>query len=94
MHRYNPNNLPQLEDYVNAQIKENFYDLEANLAVLKLYQFNPGVFKTHVCVNILIKALANMPNTDFVLAKCLIDPLNVCILKFTFKINKSYFINF
>lgn len=36
VHRYNPENLPTLERYVETQAKENAYDLEANLAVLKL----------------------------------------------------------
>ncbi|XP_035685765.1 eukaryotic translation initiation factor 3 subunit K-like [Branchiostoma floridae] len=35
--RYNPENLATLERYVDLQCKENTYDLEANLAVLKLY---------------------------------------------------------
>lgn len=34
--RYNPENLSVLEKYVNIQVQENTYDLEANLAVLKL----------------------------------------------------------
>jgi len=34
--RYNPENLKVLEQYVYAQASENTYDLEANLAVLKL----------------------------------------------------------
>jgi len=34
--RYNPENLKILEQYVFAQASENTYDLEANLAVLKL----------------------------------------------------------
>ncbi|CAG2122458.1 unnamed protein product, partial [Medioppia subpectinata] len=37
--RYNPNNLGHLETYVLRQSLDNYYDLEANLAVLKLYQF-------------------------------------------------------
>lgn len=36
-HRYNPENLATLERYVETQARENAYDLEANLAVLKLY---------------------------------------------------------
>ncbi|XP_015781558.1 eukaryotic translation initiation factor 3 subunit K [Tetranychus urticae] len=77
INRYNPNNIAQLEEYVEAQIKDNFYDLEANLAILKLYQFNPLSFKANICEDILIKALTNMPHTDFVLCKCLIDPSNL-----------------
>lgn len=34
--RYNPENLNTLERYVDMQIRENTYDLEANLGVLKL----------------------------------------------------------
>lgn len=36
-HRYNPENLATLERYVETQARENSYDLEANLAVLKLW---------------------------------------------------------
>jgi len=71
--RYNPNNLAILENYIADQSRGNFYDLEANLAVLKLYQFNPPMTEKQVVVQILLKALTAMPNTDFVLCKCLID---------------------
>ncbi|ELV13963.1 Eukaryotic translation initiation factor 3 subunit K [Tupaia chinensis] len=53
--RYNPENLATLERYVETQAKENAYDLEANLAVLKLYQFNPAFFQTTVTAQILLK---------------------------------------
>ncbi|NXN69975.1 EIF3K factor, partial [Himantopus himantopus] len=62
-----------LERYVETQAKENAYDLEANLAVLKLYQFNPAFFQTTVTAQILLKALTNLPHTDFTLCKCMID---------------------
>ena len=71
--RYNPENLTRLELYVEEQAAENCYDLEANLAILKLYQFNPHCFRADVVVNILLKALTNLPHTDFVVCKCLID---------------------
>jgi len=71
--RYNPENLQKLEGYVAMQCKENVYDLEANLAVLKLYQFNPTFFKINVTSQIVLKALTNLPHTDFTLCKCLID---------------------
>ncbi|KAL4238883.1 Eukaryotic translation initiation factor 3 subunit K [Mactra antiquata] len=71
--RYNPENLSTLERYVDMQIRENTYDLEANLGVLKLYQFNPGYYQTNVTAQILMKALTNLPHTDFTLCKCLID---------------------
>jgi len=71
--RYNPENLSKLELYVRMQCQENVYDLEANLAVLKLYQFNPMFFQMPVASQILLKALTNLPHTDFTLCKCLID---------------------
>jgi len=71
--RYNPENLGTLEKYVEVQARENAYDLEANLAVLKLYQFNPAYYQTSVTTQILLKALTNLPHTDFVLCKCLLD---------------------
>ncbi|TWW76801.1 Eukaryotic translation initiation factor 3 subunit K [Takifugu flavidus] len=75
--RYNPENLATLERYVETQAKENAYDLEANLAVLKLYQFNPAYFQTAVTSQILLKALTNLPHTDFTLCKCMIDQTHV-----------------
>ncbi|XP_057256331.1 eukaryotic translation initiation factor 3 subunit K, partial [Pezoporus wallicus] len=75
--RYNPENLATLERYVETQAKENAYDLEANLAVLKLYQFNPAFFQSAVTAQILLKALTNLPHTDFTLCKCMIDAARV-----------------
>jgi len=71
--RYNPENLGTLEKYISMQAQEGTYDLEANLAVLKLYQFNPMHFQITVASQILLKALTNLPHTDFTLCKCLID---------------------
>ncbi|MEQ2160674.1 Eukaryotic translation initiation factor 3 subunit K [Goodea atripinnis] len=77
--RYNPENLTTLERYVETQARENAYDLEANLAVLKLYQFNPAYFQTPVTSQILLKALTNLPHTDFTLCKCMIDQTHVSL---------------
>lgn len=71
--RYNPDNIPFLEEYVQYQIKEKKYNLDANLALLKLYQFNPNHFQTLVTAHILLKALTNLPHSDFLLCKSLID---------------------
>ncbi|XP_076751660.1 eukaryotic translation initiation factor 3 subunit K [Xylocopa sonorina] len=71
--RYNPDNLASLEKYVEIQSRENAYDLEANLAVLKLYQLNPQKFNMDITCQILLKALTNLPHTDFVLCKCLLS---------------------
>ena len=64
-----------MEKWVIMQSAENLYDLEANLAVLKLYQFNPNTTKKTIVERILLKALTSLPNTDFVLCKCLIDSI-------------------
>ncbi|XP_061398395.1 eukaryotic translation initiation factor 3 subunit K [Musca vetustissima] len=72
--RYNPDHLKTLEAYVEEQAKNNTYDLEANLAVLKLYQFNPHLLNYEITYTILLKCLTNLPHTDFVMAKCLLLP--------------------
>merc|ERR1711892_318617 len=71
--RYNPDNIKTLEHYVDLQAREKAYDLEANLALLKLYQFNPANSNLFVVVQILLKALTNLPHTDIVLCKCLLS---------------------
>lgn len=71
--RYNPLHIDILTDYLDAQCKNNQYDLEANSAILKLYQFNPGLFKNEVVEKILLKALTNLPHPDFILCELLID---------------------
>ena len=55
--RYNPEHLSTLEAYVNAQAQEVTYDLEANLTVLKLYQFNPTYYNAFSVGQILFKGL-------------------------------------
>ena len=45
-------------------MKEGTHDAEANLAVLKLYQFNNGAFNTDVVHDILVKALTALPEVS------------------------------
>merc|ERR1719270_2349390 len=71
--RSNQENIKVLEQYVDLQVRENGYDLEANLALLKLYQFNPGLFNQGSVFMILVKALTNLPHTDFDLCKSLLS---------------------
>jgi len=71
--RYNPDNIPLLEEYVQHQLEDRKYNLDANLALLKLYQFNPNHFQTLSTAHVLLKALTNLPHSDFLLCKCLID---------------------
>ncbi len=78
--RYNPDNIPLLEEYVQHQIEEKKYNLDANLALLKLYQFNPNHFQTLVTAHVLLKALTNLPHSDFLLCKCLIDNSRVMLI--------------
>ncbi|EGO01317.1 hypothetical protein SERLA73DRAFT_167421 [Serpula lacrymans var. lacrymans S7.3] len=63
--RYNPSNVGILEDYLYQQIRSQEYDCLANLAILKLYQFNPDLYNPDVVVNILLKALTAAPLPDF-----------------------------
>jgi len=71
--RYNPTNVGILEDYLYHQIRSEEYDCLANLAILKLYQFNPDLFNPDVVVNILLKALTAEPFPDFNLCISLLD---------------------
>jgi len=71
--RYNPNNVGILEDYLYHQIRSEEYDCLANLAILKLYQFNPDLYNPDVVINILIKALTATPFPDFNLCISLLD---------------------
>lgn len=71
-YRYNPQHLSTLEHYVEVQSEENMYDLEANLAVLKIYQFHHD-YNLEITVKIMLKAITNFPHSDFVLCKCLLN---------------------
>ncbi|KAF8316178.1 initiation factor 3 [Clavulina sp. PMI_390] len=70
--RYNPENVNLLEDYLYRQIREQEYDCLANLAILKLYQFNPDLYNPDVVINILIKALIAAPAPDYSLCIALL----------------------
>ncbi|OBS60286.1 hypothetical protein A6R68_08606 [Neotoma lepida] len=54
-----------------------FEQMRANVGKLlkgiDRYQFNPAFFQTTVTAQILLKALTNLPHTDFTLCKCMID---------------------
>jgi len=75
--RYNPLHADMLVEYLEAQCQKNEYDLEANQAILKLYQFNPYLFKSEVVEKILLKALTNLPHPDFILCELLIDSSHI-----------------
>ncbi|CAF2031614.1 unnamed protein product [Brassica oleracea] len=69
---FNPEILPDLENYVNEQVTSQTYSLDSNLCLLRLYQFEPERMNTHVVARILIKALMAMPTPDFSLCLFLI----------------------
>ncbi|KAI8827458.1 armadillo-type protein [Chytriomyces cf. hyalinus JEL632] len=70
--RYDSNNLLTLEAYVLSQLSANSPDPSANLAVLKLYQFNPALTNIATVTAILSLALASLPDPHFNLAISLI----------------------
>ncbi|KAI8067894.1 armadillo-type protein [Gongronella butleri] len=81
--RYNPENLAVLEGYLADQCKNGTYDLMANLAILKLYQFNPTKAKDDVVCNILAKSLTAIPAPDFNLCLYLLSERSAGVEKLT-----------
>eukprot|EP01113_Clastostelium_recurvatum_P022691 TRINITY_DN2714_c0_g1_i1.p1 TRINITY_DN2714_c0_g1~~TRINITY_DN2714_c0_g1_i1.p1 ORF type:complete len:208 (+),score=46.07 TRINITY_DN2714_c0_g1_i1:106-729(+) len=71
--RYNPELIKDLEAYVQHQVTNGTYHFEANLALLKSYQFNPARCNTDIISLILQKALMALPSTDFLLCSYLIS---------------------
>ncbi|XP_012847978.1 PREDICTED: eukaryotic translation initiation factor 3 subunit K-like [Erythranthe guttata] len=69
---YNPDILPDIENYVNEQVSSQTYSLNANLCLLRLYQVEPERMSTQIVARILIKALMAMPAPDFSLCLFLI----------------------
>ncbi|KAF2827653.1 eukaryotic translation initiation factor 3 subunit K [Ophiobolus disseminans] len=79
--RYNPETTNVFQDYVMQQCENQTYDCYANLALLKLYQFNPHLSRDETVTNILVKALTVFPSPDFALGLSLLPshvlaPLN------------------
>jgi translation initiation factor 3 subunit K len=69
---YNPDILPDLENYVNEQVASQKYSIDANLCLLRLYQFEPERMSSQIVAHILVKALMAMPAPDFSLCLFLI----------------------
>ncbi|KAL8844435.1 MAG: hypothetical protein Q9205_002639 [Flavoplaca limonia] len=63
--RYNPETTTVFQDYVSQQCEDRTYDCYANLALLKLYQFNPHLLRDEPVTNILTKSLTVFPSPDF-----------------------------
>uniref|UniRef100_A0A2R9B8P1 Eukaryotic translation initiation factor 3 subunit K n=1 Tax=Pan paniscus TaxID=9597 RepID=A0A2R9B8P1_PANPA len=52
-----------------------FEQMRANVVVLKLYQSNPAFFQTTDTAQIQLKALTNLPHTNFTPCKCMIGQI-------------------
>ncbi|KAF2144815.1 uncharacterized protein K452DRAFT_285145 [Aplosporella prunicola CBS 121167] len=72
--RYNPETTGVFQDYVMQQCENQTYDCYANLALLKLYQFNPHLTRDETITNILVKSLTVFPGADFSLCLSLLPP--------------------
>lgn len=71
--RFNPEHLDTLEAMVRQSAGQSgVYDLNLNLAVLKLYQFNPSHINMDLIVRILLQSLTALPDNDFTLCLCLL----------------------
>ncbi|KXT15488.1 hypothetical protein AC579_3373 [Pseudocercospora musae] len=72
--RYNPETTTVFQEYVAQQCENQTYDCYANLALLKLYQFNPHLSHAETTTNVLVKSLTVFPSPDFSLALALLPP--------------------
>jgi len=72
--RYNPETTTIFQEYVAQQCADQTYDCYANLALLKLYQFNPHLTRDESIINILVKSLTVFPSPDYSLALSLLPP--------------------
>ncbi|KAL9625501.1 MAG: hypothetical protein Q9160_000211 [Pyrenula sp. 1 TL-2023] len=72
--RYNPETTTVFQDYVSEQCDQKTFDCYANLALLKLYQFNPHLLHPETTTNILMKCLTVFPSPSFHLALSLLPP--------------------
>jgi translation initiation factor 3 subunit K len=70
--RYNPETTTVFQDYVAQQCEDRSFDLYANLALLKLYQFNPHLLQADTVTNVLVKALTVFPSPAFSLCLALL----------------------
>ncbi|WEW60509.1 hypothetical protein PRK78_005996 [Emydomyces testavorans] len=70
--RYNPETTAVFQDYVVQQCEDRTFDCYANLALLKLYQFNPPLLNPETVTNILAKALTVFPSPAFSLSLALL----------------------
>ena len=98
--RFEPEIIPTLEDHLRAQCEQQTYDKEANLALLKLYQFHPTQTKLDVVSLLLLKSLMHLPNNDYRMCTYLCseqifsDPTVVAIVQAASHLEKCAFRSF
>mmetsp|Transcript_26817 Transcript_26817/g.61087 ORF Transcript_26817/g.61087 Transcript_26817/m.61087 type:complete len:217 (+) Transcript_26817:73-723(+) len=63
--RYDRKIVTDLEGYVKEQLSSGSYDIDANLALLKLYLLYPEDTQVEIIEGVLLKALMAFPATDF-----------------------------
>lgn len=63
--KYQMESLDKLEAYVDEQVANSTYSLDANLALLRFYQINPPSTKVALVAKVLLKAIMQLPNPDF-----------------------------
>jgi len=86
--RYNPAVVLQpLEDALNSQCADGWYDADLNTALLKLYQMYPSeqekIVKVDLIIKLLLKAVMQLPEPDFALAMMMVpvDMQNLEIIR-------------
>jgi translation initiation factor 3 subunit K len=91
---YNSDNILILVSNVSVQAKEVGYDLEANLTLLKLNQFNNELQNITYVEQILLKAVTNLRHSDRIICKSLLsqevlNDLDLSQVEENIKIKKS-----
>lgn len=81
LHRYNPEIIETLEQYIQFQVDTNTYDFEPNLVLMKLYQFRPVRSNVDIAVKVMLKAIVVLPKPDFVLLRCVLSQPLVSLSK-------------
>ena len=61
------NIIEELEKYLEDQVAEGTYDFEGNRTLLKLYLYFPHKINANCIVTILLKALCNVPQNDYII---------------------------
>lgn len=84
--QYEKATLQLLVAYLGEQMSSGSYDLEANLAILKLYAIYPEESNNDVTQKVLLKAMMNYPSTDFSLCIYQIPEGKVAELKDVMKL--------